>query len=334
MRKEELFRTCVFGGYNKDDVLGYVHQLENELERLKSREADTGKRKKARVENEGNIEGDMIVFNEQAVEEPLPENERMKTERPARETMLQESETSDAMRRLKGQLERTKAELEQVRKLLQEKESLIERSSRELEEKEWQIRKNNRLLEEKEFEAAENSRQLNDVKRECEKLQKEHEAYEDDYRAIKNVLLNARVDAGVIVAKAQEKAKLIMEEAQRNVQIETRKSAALLVDHLKENQEGLDVSKVYLEQQLKSIDNVKQQIEGIRSNIENMYFEKEKEKEKETQREEDAHQSMGEENVRRESGQDVTIDVDLEEEFIMDGEVPKEDGGASEKGTV
>lgn len=274
MKKEVLFRTCVFGGYNKEDVMGYIGRLESELERLKNTDRGEAEKEAALTQQDEIIGDDMIVFNDQMVE-CSPPVKAMETgddiaAEQAQRTSAAGSESVQELQMLKEKLERTGKELEQARIELEEKERQIERSGRDLEEKEWQLKKSSRELEEKEHQLSENNMRLGDMKRECEKLQKEHKAYKEDYQAIKNVLLNARVDAGVIVAKAQEKAKLIVAEAQRNVQLETRKSVALLVNHLKENQEGLDVSKVYLEQQLRSIDDVKQQIDGIRLNIENM----------------------------------------------------------------
>ena len=34
MKREEKFRTCLFGGYNKEDVQSYIASLEQEIERL------------------------------------------------------------------------------------------------------------------------------------------------------------------------------------------------------------------------------------------------------------------------------------------------------------
>lgn len=271
MKREELFRTCVFGGYNKEDVMGYIRRLESELERQKQRKEEP-------LPWTDEVTGDdMIIFNDQNVE-------------------VSDIGSADEICILKEKLKQAGKELEQARIQLAEKERQIERKGRELEDKEWQIKKSSKQLEDKENQLKESGLQLSEIKKECGKLQKEHEAYEDDYRAIKNVLLNARVDAGVIVAKAQEKAKLMMEETKRNVQLETRRSAALLVDHLKANQEGLDLSKLYLEQQLKSIDDVKQQIEGIRSSIENMCGQ--------------AHKEEG--NTSDGKSKDVTIDEEFE----------------------
>lgn len=39
MKSDKMFRTCLFGGYNKEDVQSYIERLEQEIERLTAVEA-------------------------------------------------------------------------------------------------------------------------------------------------------------------------------------------------------------------------------------------------------------------------------------------------------
>lgn len=229
MKREILFRTCVFGGYNKDDVHLYISRMEEELANLESRSTAGQNRVGNGLSAQMQDDDDVLALRDEAdglasfMREPEQTPEVLPVEKP-------KEKPADSGELLKAQ-----------------------RKVAELEEK---------------LKAA--KAELKAAKEELEQKEQQYEAYEEDYKAIKNVLLNARVDAGIIVAKAQEKAKLIVDDAQKRAQIQAQSSVAYLVDHLKENQMGLDTSRLYLEKQIQSIDHIKQEMEKVRENIEKL----------------------------------------------------------------
>ena len=91
-------------------------------------------------------------------------------------------------------------------------------------------------------------------------LNREKNAYDEDYKAVKNVLLNARVDAEIIVAKAREKAKMLLDNAHKELEDKRRESYTLFSKCMEDNQNSLNISKVYLEQQIRQIEQVQKEM--------------------------------------------------------------------------
>lgn len=116
------------------------------------------------------------------------------------------------------------------------------------------------------------SEKYQELQRKNEILQKDRAVYDEDYKAVKNVLLNARVDAEIIVAKAQEKAKLIIKDAQNSLENSRKKQYAISLKCLEENQNRLILSKGYFEEQIRNIENVQREMRNIKIEMEKQSF--------------------------------------------------------------
>lgn len=111
-----------------------------------------------------------------------------------------------------------------------------------------------------------------ELQRKNEMMQKERAVYDEDYKAVKSVLLNARVDAEIIVAKAREKAKLIIKDAQNSIENSRKKQYAISLKCLEENQNRLILSKGYFEEQIRNIENVQKEMRNIKKEMEKQNF--------------------------------------------------------------
>lgn len=111
-----------------------------------------------------------------------------------------------------------------------------------------------------------------DLLRKTDMMQKEKAVYDEDYKAVKNVLLNARVDAEIIIAKAREKAKLIIQDAQNSLEDSRKKQYSISMKCLEENQNRLILSKGYFEEQIRNIENVQREMQNIKKDMEKQNF--------------------------------------------------------------
>lgn len=237
---DKLFRTNMFGGYNKEDVQLYIARLEAEVVRLQ--EADSTRREpleKTRAEDqegtakpEENAEEDVFVLD--ALSEGLERN------------------STDIERG--AELEKARRELEQVKSELLDTRQELESSRRLCEESRKRLQ----------FVSDEKG-QLED---EVDKLRERQSNYEKDYEAVKEVLLNARIDAEIIRTKARKEAELLLENTQKRIMEQKKESASELLRHLTENCDGLLISKTYLKEQVNSIERTEKQIKELKSKIE------------------------------------------------------------------
>ena len=157
-------------------------------------------------------------------------------------------ECESAYEKLKGELAQEKGKLEQMTQLLQK--TLCERQQ---------------------------------LEHELEALREEQQSYEEDRDAIKEVLMNARVQAEVLLTKARKEARLILEDAQnqasqqqqaaidqlmedahRQIDQRERETIGQLMGQLNENYNGLQTSKYFL---LKSIESMEKQIAELQDKM-------------------------------------------------------------------
>lgn len=225
MKKREMFRTCIFGGYNKNDVNEYVHSLENEIEKFqneKEKGTDTitlsTEQEKSAVENGQ----DIFIFDE------IPKKETSLSQE-AHENRGNNVSADEAERGVSDFIENEKEKYENEITALKMK--------------------------------------CQDLKEELVALRKERDEYEDDYKAVKNVLLNARVDAEIIVAKAREKANLIMKDATKKLEDKRKESYILFTKCIEENQNSLVISKEYFESQIRNIEDVQKKIKMLKMSV-------------------------------------------------------------------
>lgn len=220
MGKDTLFRTCVFGGYNKQDVNEYIEKLEEQLN-------------KAKILNQENNQGKKVDETDFFV---LKDDETQHN--PKEQPIFDKKENSfDEYMKLQEQLIQTKEQLSNVKEELKEKNNKCEQLQMELNQ-----------------------------------LKNSSENYEEDYKAVKNVLLNARVDAEIIVAKAREKAKMITEDSQKKLTDKKKDMISLILKSFDENSESLNISKSCLETQIKSLVIAQKQMESMKKELQKDYI--------------------------------------------------------------
>lgn len=226
--RSELFRTHMFGGYRKDDVDAYIEKLESEIIRLET-QAKSGPdvQSKSVPSRQPEFEDFIVLGGEEDV---VPVESVEEPAIPVREQAEQPVNAE------------------------------VERLKRELEEERLKGDQSARMLQVAIYE----KQRLSD---ELEALKKEQQGFIGDRDAIKEVLMNARVNAEVIMTKARREARLLLEDAQRQIVEQKRETMTQLMGQLSENYSGLRASKYLLEEQLKSIETMERQIAEIRNRV-------------------------------------------------------------------
>lgn len=244
MKNNMLFRTCVFGGYNKNDVDEYIKEIENEMEKLKNISNTTADDLNKEEHNDfeygknTKFKDDVLVFgldnNKEIIENTEKENSSDDQINLLQKEVTEKNKTIDL---LTIQLMEKNNEIEQLKQISkEEKESNTITKNIELE-------------------------------KEVVELREEKRKYEDDYKAIKSVLLNARVDAEIIIAKANEKAKAVLEEANKSVLIKKQEALNLTLKCLEDNCNSLLLAQKEMEEQIKGIENTKSKMKELEVNI-------------------------------------------------------------------
>lgn len=257
MKKDALFRTCVFGGYNKEDVNEYIKRLEDELIKAKKENEGVGNRDFVPGQGMKKEDSDIVILSEilgvdrEEQRESFFESNDLQTQK---ESDNYQEEANARLMDMSDRLAEMKKQYEKAEQELKDKDTQLSAVLRKLAESEKQS--SGDCVEELEMLKNENK----NLQSEVDALKKEKESYEEDYKAVKNVLLNARVDAEIILAKAQEKAKLVMETSQKQIEDKRRESFMILARCLEDNQNSLIVSKGYLEEQVKNIERAQREI--------------------------------------------------------------------------
>lgn len=327
--RNNMFRTCVFGGYNKEDVDEYVAMLESELEDLRVGAKQSAQKEPQPESKESQVRSadsgdDVIVLGESSPKTQKPAQETAPasvvsaaTEKEIARLLMLNGKLEEELAAAKRELERKsqeqekraetvttsetkvtrlsvlntslREELSTVKEQLRLTESKLSTAQQTLQQREIELAQKNQQIQELEIKLQSSDRQslqnelrmknaldekdkLNQeiarLRSEIETLQAERQNYQDDYKAVKNVLLNARVDAEIIVAKAQEKSKLIMQNTQRQIAQKRQESVEELVKRLSENSSVLRRTQFYLEEQAKSMEEVQKKIQMIQDNME------------------------------------------------------------------
>lgn len=113
----------------------------------------------------------------------------------------------------------------------------------------------------------EEKRPVKEIMEEPEDSKKEKESRGSEYKTIKEMLLNAYADAEKITAEAQNKARLIAENAQKQIMDTYKETLNVLARCLEENQSSLAASRRYLEEQIKNIDSAQKEISVLEEGI-------------------------------------------------------------------
>lgn len=253
--KDTLFRACVFGGYKKEDVNAYVGKLESEIARLEAQLQERGgeQMSKAAPETPNPYEDDIIVLSESADEESPAEaaigedSEKTPEDYGSKSDTGKNEDVAGNADSVQKELEEAKLEIERLKRSLDDARAECEQSTKDL---------RLAVLEKQQLEV------------ETEKIRHELEEYGVDRDAIKEVLLNARVDAEVILTKARQESKLLLENTNKQISDQKRTVALELVNQLSENYIGLQASRSRLEEQVRSMERMEKEIEKIKLRVE------------------------------------------------------------------
>lgn len=259
--EDKLFRTSVFGGYKKEDVLTYISKLETELlqaqNQLKMRE-DSSKVQKDENVQDKNM--DFFVLDEEGEESGEPKKE-------IAEPQAQNTEVQNHQEGVSFGQEQNRALFEEQQNLLAQAKSEMEQLKSDLLHVRGELQARNRLYEQSEMKLQLVIAEKKGFESELEKLKEQQRDYEKNYNAVKDVLFNARLDAEIIMTKAKKEAQLLLENTQKQICEQKKESMEGLMRHLGENYSGLRTSKFYLEEQVKSIERTERQIEEMQSKM-------------------------------------------------------------------
>lgn len=175
------FRTCVIGGYNKNDVLDYIDELKAEIKELKENQA-------VRMNTIATTSKDGII------------------------TVY--DETQNRIRELEEENERLQRELEMLR---------ISRHG-----------------------------------------------YEEEYDVIKKILLDAKLDTSVVIAKAEEKSRQMLAEMEEYIKEQHSGVFEKLKEELEHDRTELGKSNDRLQMQLESLEKVNADLSELKTNMHEM----------------------------------------------------------------
>ncbi len=240
--RNRLFRSSIFGGYKKEDVQAYIARLEAEITRSQGPAATETKTASALEKTAQGIDDVVVLsdileeFSSDTLAEKIPSSEKMpegETPKKQPENGALESETRNSHQTPVPSVKELERKLEEAKEQL--KEALAQKES---------------------------------LEKETRRLREERRSYEQDYGAVKEVLLNARLDAEIILTKARKEARLLIENTKRQIAEQRKASVTELMRHLSENHSGLQASKYYLEEQVKNIERAEKQIEALKIQME------------------------------------------------------------------
>lgn len=251
------FRTALFGGFNKEDVRGYLQELERNTEVEKSEyQRDIvglkSKLQKAQEENE-RLEEEIQKYKAGMEESSSDSSSRYTEEGANAEELETQKKENEELRQRIAQLEAENLELTENQKnteaavAAQEPEGINEEEY--LEQLEQQKNENEKLRQEIDGLKSENlmfAEKKKDMERELEELKaasqdieknsslqaeiqqmkEKKEKYENDFKVITQVLEDARISARHIQDEAQKKAEEILVQARKESReiIEGRKT--------------------------------------------------------------------------------------------------------------
>ncbi len=245
--REKLFRTSAFGGYKKEDVQMYVAKLEEELVRVQAQLTEgqgllkeSGETQKEQARAGGD---DIIIFDDTQEEiQAIDEKERNASPSKIPDAEKETAASAD----WEQELAAARQKLIEMKTQLKASNKLYTQSKKRLK----------LVLAEK--------KQLED---ETARLREEQKKYEGNYDAVKEVLLNARIDAEIIRTKAKNEARALIEETHKRIEQEKQDSILELIHALNTNRNGLETSKYYLEEQVNGIECMEKQLDTIRDDL-------------------------------------------------------------------
>ncbi len=260
--EDKLFRTSVFGGYKKEDVLTYISKLETELLQTQNllHMRDESSKKQSDIDITESKNMDIFVLDEEGEESGEQEG-------GSTNPQPQKAESPDRQEGVTFAQEQNMEIFAEQQKLLTQAKSEMEQMKNDLIQVRGELQASNRLYEQSEMKLQLVIAEKNGFENELEKLREQQKNYEKDYNAVKDVLFNARLDAEIILTKAKKEAQLLLENTQKQICEQKKESVEGLMRHLGENYSGLRTSKFYLEEQVKSIERTERQIEEIQSKM-------------------------------------------------------------------
>lgn len=222
----------MFGGYRKEDVDAYIEKLESEIVRLEGQLRDGPEvRSRSVPPRRPELEDFIALGGEEDGTEAVIQESAAELGRPAGE---------------RPELDDFRAEIDKLKHELEAEKLKSDQAARMLQVAMYEKQK---------------------ISDELEELRKDQQGFVGDREAIKEVLMNARVNAEVIMTKARREARLLLEDTQRQICEQKRETMAQLMGQLSENYSGLRASKYLLEEQLKSIETMEKQIAEIRDRV-------------------------------------------------------------------
>ena len=262
----ETFRTAVFGGFRKNEVLEYLDSLMAETEQLRKskkelelkledRESKLEQERRRAEEMEKLLgEADKEMFDE--LDAQAEENNRLNTELDTRNGECDKLKTE-----LNAQIkecDNLKCELQELWKERTDNKQLQEEYERLLQEKKLQEQS---LAGRKP--QIENSETKIRYKELCRELEERINDYDKRKNAVSDVLVNARMEAEQILAEANSRATFTLRQAERQKQA----AEAMVQRFATQNIGQMKLIKQQLEANLDILSSVYQGVEQARTGL-------------------------------------------------------------------
>lgn len=260
MAGNNLFRTAMFGGYNKEDVNEYIQSLEYELEASKKNRMEEKRKWKEQSEREQEQkDAELPILKE--------ENQRLTEEVEDLQKRLQELEEElDRLRLEKGAVKEKQGDsLEESADALETIRQLTEKIKEQNAEEKMLREMVQRLEAENEELKEEGTRSMQEK---TDSLGQEDGLF--TYGTVKKIMEDAHKNAELIHKEAKHKADLIVKEAEE----EAERQKALIVERINAqlDEKGIQLiaAKYKIEQYLKEVNDASRALQNVYSHMSNV----------------------------------------------------------------
>lgn len=258
-----MFRTALFGGFNKEDVEEYINNLEHEIDSIKVlHQREKNDLIRQIEEQQTGISEEEIEKLQNEVAKLRKENSSISDLKEETEKLREENSRIPELREEIIKLRREHEENEDLRKQLEENESL----KKQLEEKAAQSQDVQESTAGISEEAYAKLQKENDALREQvkqaeearEKMSQNQDGEFFDYDTVTRIMEEARKNAAAIEEKSRVKAEQILEEARKETERQKGIIEQKINAQLEEKGIQLLAAKYKIEQYAKELDGAQQ----------------------------------------------------------------------------
>lgn len=279
MARYDMLRVSLLGGYNKNDVHDYIQSLENEIESIKVMYQQEQNALQAELDRQA--ESCMTEEERQDLQKVIgDQKEELERIRAQLETTMEAYEKADRERTEKDRIlaEQKKIMLEQERLLQEEKEKRESLKARE-EEAEQKIKNaaDQKKTGNLELENQKMKKELEELRAALQEKEKElQKARQDgscgflDMDTIRKVLDDANENAELIRQEAEQEKAKILQEANREAELQKKNIASKIHTELEEKGIQLMAARHKIDKYVRELKNAQQGLYMIYSRMNQM----------------------------------------------------------------